>query len=90
MKPDDSRTIGSRGDSERGPTTGELPPGMLVGVVETALAEALALAARAGRWEIVGQLARELEQRRAARSGFDRRDELLSLEPRGTRKGEAG
>ena len=37
-------------------------------VVETALAEALMLAARAGRWEIVEQIAAELRERRVARS----------------------
>jgi hypothetical protein len=36
-------------------------------VVETALAEALMLAARAGRWEIVEQIAAELRDRRHAR-----------------------
>jgi hypothetical protein len=45
----------------------ELPPDALVGVVETALAEALVLAARAGRWTIVAQIARELELRRGVR-----------------------
>ena len=37
-------------------------------VVETALAEALMLAARAARWEIVEQIAVELRERRASRS----------------------
>jgi len=36
--------------------------------VEIALAEALTKAATAGRFDVVGQLARELEARRAARS----------------------
>jgi hypothetical protein len=40
-----------------------LPPEGLVGVVETALARALMLAAEAGRWEIVAQLAEELAAR---------------------------
>jgi hypothetical protein len=40
-----------------------LPPDALVGVVETALARALTLAAEAGRWEIVAQLAEELAAR---------------------------
>ncbi len=39
----------------------------LAGVVEPALAEALKLAARAGRWDIVEQLAQELEARRKGR-----------------------
>jgi hypothetical protein len=38
-------------------------------VVEVALADALRRASEAGAWETVGQLARELEARRRARSG---------------------
>jgi len=45
-----------------------LAPEVLVGVVETALAAALRLAAEAERWEIVAQLAEELAVRRQARS----------------------
>jgi hypothetical protein len=37
--------------------------------VEDALAKALEAATVAGRWDVVGQLARELESRRAARAG---------------------
>lgn len=37
------------------------------GVLETAIAAALQLAAEAQQWEIVGQLARELEARRVNR-----------------------
>jgi hypothetical protein len=40
----------------------------LGGVVETALAEALTLAAQAGRWEVVEQIAAELRARRAGPS----------------------
>jgi hypothetical protein len=40
-----------------------LPPDVLVGVVETSLARALMLAAEAGRWGIVAQLAEELAAR---------------------------
>ena len=47
-----------------------LPPDALVGVVETALARALTLAAEAGRWEIVAQLAEELAARQRAREGI--------------------
>ena len=43
---------------------GRPAPEALVGVVETALAEALRLAAEAERWEIVVQLAEELAARR--------------------------
>jgi hypothetical protein len=48
---------------------GRLPPDALVGVVETALAQALMLAAEAGRWELVAQLAEELSARHRAREG---------------------
>ena len=37
--------------------------------LEAALAEALTLAAAAGRFDVVAQLARELEARRLARAG---------------------
>lgn len=40
-----------------------LPPVALIGVVETALARALTLAAEAGRWGIAAQLAEELSAR---------------------------
>jgi len=46
---------------------GRLPPDAFVGVVETALAQALTLAAEAGRWEIVAQLTDELAARQRAR-----------------------
>ena len=39
------------------------------GAVEAALAKALDAAAAAGRWDIVAQLARELEARRLVRAG---------------------
>ena len=39
----------------------------LSNVVETALAQALLLAAGAGRWEVVGRIAAELEGRRTGR-----------------------
>lgn len=49
----------------QGPTgAGDLDLG---GVVETALARALVLAAQAGRWHVVQQIAGELEARRMAR-----------------------
>ena len=38
--------------------------------VEAALADALTKAAAAGRFDVVGQLARELEARRAPRAGI--------------------
>ena len=37
--------------------------------VEEALAKALADASRAGRWDVVAMLAKELESRRTARAG---------------------
>jgi hypothetical protein len=49
---------------------GRLPPDALIGVVETALARALTLAAEGGRWEIVAQLAEELSARERAREGL--------------------
>jgi hypothetical protein len=53
-------------------------PEALFGVVETALAEALRLAAEAVRWEVVAQLAEELAARRRAR-GEDGRDEPIAV-----------
>ena len=41
----------------------------LRGVVEPALSRALMLAAEAGQWALVSQLANELEARRVARQG---------------------
>jgi hypothetical protein len=42
---------------------------LIAAVVEEALAGALARASAAGRWDVVTQLARELEARRLARGG---------------------
>ncbi len=47
---------------------GTIPQG-LSGVTETAIAEALALAARAGQWSTVDLLAKELEACRHSRQG---------------------
>ena len=47
--------------------SGRLAPQELAGVVETALAAALRLAAESKRWEIVVQLAEELAARRSTR-----------------------
>ena len=62
------RNVAERGavDESLDDSTGgaRLAPEVLVGVVETALAEALGVAAEAGRWEIVAQLAEELAARR--------------------------
>jgi hypothetical protein len=60
---DDSLDDSTDDSSEGQGSDGRLPPDALVGVVETALARALALAAEAGRWEIVAQLAEELAAR---------------------------
>jgi len=46
-----------------GGRNGPKPDFGLEGVVEPALARALVLAAEAGRWEIVEQIARELKER---------------------------
>lgn len=56
-----------RGDAASD-ASGDAPKLDLHGVVETALAEALILAARAGRWEIVERIAAELGERRVSRS----------------------
>jgi hypothetical protein len=50
--------------------------------VEAALAEALSKAAAAGAWEVVGQLARELEARRKARGA------VVDLEAERARRGK--
>jgi hypothetical protein len=70
---DDSLDDSSEGQGSHG----RLPAEALIGVVETALSRALTLAAEAGRWEIVVQLAEELAARQRARdglSGIVRRD----------------
>ncbi len=54
-------TVGDENDSDRKPEA-------VVDVVEAALAEALTAATRAGQWEVVAQIARELEARRKASS----------------------
>jgi len=54
--------------------TAPLDPKAFAGVVETALAKGLQLAADAQRWEIVAQLAEELATLRSAR-GERRRSE---------------
>jgi hypothetical protein len=56
-------------DSDPSGSTAPLATEALVGVVETALAETLRLAAEAERWELVAQLAEELAKRRRERSG---------------------
>jgi hypothetical protein len=73
-------------DPERraqGPTTADAPA--LSGVVETALARALVLAAEAQRWEVVQQIAGELEARRLARAGAG--GEVIALDAERTRRG---
>lgn len=57
-----------RGDAASD-ASGDAPKLDLHGVVETALAEALMLAARAGRWGIVEQIAGELSARRKRQQG---------------------
>lgn len=59
----------------------------VAGVVEPALAEALKLAARAGRWEIVEQIAHELAERRRGRECV--REAVCQLEPAGEKDVEA-
>lgn len=75
------RNVAERGrldeslDDSRG--GGRLEPEALVGVVATALAQALKVAADAGRWDIVAQLAEELAARRRGRDD----DQTESAEP---------
>ena len=73
VPPDHSEPIG---------VTAPGAPTDLAGVVETALAEALSLAARAGQWAAVAAIAAELDARRAARGPVQGRGELIAL--RGT------
>jgi hypothetical protein len=71
--PDDPRRSQSDEPTPTGPkcpdTGGESNRQVHAIDVETALAEALAGATRAQRWDVVAQLARELEARRLASSG---------------------
>lgn len=62
----------SKGDDADRKTPDSEPVGPAVGPaldVEAALADALSKAAAAGRWDVVAQLARELEARRLASAG---------------------
>ena len=69
--------------------SGEAPPtadGLaLGGVVETALARALVLAAEAKRWDVVQQIAGELEARRLARRGAA--GDVIALDAERSRRG---
>jgi hypothetical protein len=62
----DCKDEGKQGAASASPAWEALPT---MDVVETALAKALAQAAAAGRFDVVAQLARELEARRQARAG---------------------
>jgi hypothetical protein len=53
-------------------------------VVETALAQALVLAAEAQRWDVVQQIAGELEARRLARGGYA--GEVIALDAKRARQ----
>jgi hypothetical protein len=59
-------TEATKDDAKRPEVSASPPPE--AGAVEAALAEALRGATSAGRWDVVAQLARELEARRLARS----------------------
>lgn len=65
---------------------GRLAPEALVGVVATALAEALRVAAEAGRWEIVAQLAEELAARRRGRDEGQQTSSARVAKKRGARQ----
>jgi hypothetical protein len=54
-----------------------------VDAVEGALAMALTEATKAGKWDVVSQLARELEARRVARSD----GKVVALDPARSRRG---
>ena len=56
----------TRGDDKRREVSASVLPGL--DAVEVALAEAIRGATSAGRWDVVAQLARELEARRMARA----------------------
>lgn len=68
----DDEAIGDDSESARYPVDADAfgPAfGPAINAVESALARALDAAATAGRFDVVAQLARELEARRLARSG---------------------
>lgn len=56
---------------------------MVADAVETALAAGLRLAAQAGQWQAVAQLAKELEARRLARES----SKVVAISSRAERKG---
>jgi hypothetical protein len=78
----------SRGSVEGDPRDGSASPDVLPrpaaasDPVEAALADALTKASAAGRFDVVAQLARELEARRTARAGV-----VVLAEARERRKG---
>lgn len=61
--------VARRNPSEPPVTPESSPPGTAPDPVEVALASAIEEAAKAGKWEIVAQLARALELRRRAAAG---------------------
>ena len=81
------RNVAGRGALDDSVHTAPLDPKALTGVVETALAKALQLAADAQRWELVVQLAEELANRRSARAGQRRHEPKMGqlVTRRGTR-----
>ena len=62
----DKQGVSVDDDLQGGPYTG---PGSQDDVVEAALANAISEAVAAGKFDVVGQLCRELEARRLARAG---------------------
>jgi hypothetical protein len=68
-KTPDRETRGHEIERVTGPVAQSWPNGEAFGGVEDLLAVAIARACAAGRWDIVAQLARELEARRLAASG---------------------
>jgi hypothetical protein len=85
--PDDSRrnesAVHEGGGQGPAAEDGGVPASEFAGVVETALARALTLAAEAQRWEVVAQLATELRARRESRVEAEAR--VVQLHPSGER-----
>jgi hypothetical protein len=69
MRVDSRRNKPPRGDVSAREPVAFGPPDLEAPTVEDALAGALARASAAGRWDIVAQLARELEARRLRATG---------------------
>ena len=75
--------VASTQSTEEPPSTrSQVATGPLAECTEGPLEEALRLAARAGRWDVVAALAKELEERRHADAG-----NVVALTPKAKRRG---